>query len=453
MVTARTRVSIGCAVAAAWLVAAGCMRTGPYMAVTPVAGEPSIAAVDHRLLLIGDAGDPDPDGEPVLQALEQQVRLLPRRTTVVFLGDNVYETGMPEPTPLEGTVTEEVLDEALLNMFASRRDSERRVKTQVKAIDVRGARAIFVPGNHDWDQFGIGGWKRVRDLEAYVGQLAKAVSSRLEFLPSGGCPGPIPVDVGRHARLIVLDTQWWLEQGEKPSPENNPTGCAQTTEAGVTAALVAALQDAKRARREAVVVGHHPFRTRGPHGGYVHPRVHLFPLVMFGSYVPTFAHWIPIPGLGTLMGAGRAWFSPNPQDMSSSVNEHMRETLLHAMDDAAAGGAGPLLYASGHEHSLQVFGSERGPRYLLVSGMGSSGKALPVGYARDSLFAHADAASPGFAKVDFLRDGSVRLAIVEATSAAPDGVEVWSHVLEGPTPASQMADQGPKPRQRAAVGG
>ena len=66
---------------------------------------------------------------------------MPARTTVVYLGDNVYETGMPEPTPIEGTVTEEILDEALLNMFASRRDSERRVKAQVKAVDVRGARA------------------------------------------------------------------------------------------------------------------------------------------------------------------------------------------------------------------------------------------------------------------------------------------------------------------------
>src|SRR4030095_11878217 len=31
------------------------------------------ADVDYRLLLIGDAGDPNPDGEPVLQTLAQQV--------------------------------------------------------------------------------------------------------------------------------------------------------------------------------------------------------------------------------------------------------------------------------------------------------------------------------------------------------------------------------------------
>lgn len=423
--------------------AAACARTAPFVATTPVAGEPSAAAVDHRLLLIGDAGDPDPEGEPTLHALEKQVERLPERTTVVFLGDNVYETGMPEPTPLEGTVTEEILDEALLNLFASRRDSERRVKAQVKAVDVRGARAIFVPGNHDWDQFGVGGWRRVRDLEAYLDQLAKTVTSRLEMLPRGGCPGPVPVDVGRRARLVVLDTQWFLELGDKPTPERNPTGCAHTTEAAVTAALQDELRAARRAGRAAVVVGHHPLRSRGPHGGYVAPRVHLFPLVMFGSYVPVFAHWIPMPGLGTLMGATRAWLSPNPQDMSSSANTHMRRVLLDAMDAAAAAGAAPLLYASGHEHSLQVFTSERGPRYLAVSGLGSRAKALPVGWADDSLFADSDASRPGFMQVDFLRDGSVRLAVVQATAAVPDGLEVWSHLLDAGEPRRWMADRAP----------
>jgi hypothetical protein len=416
------------------LATGGCAQTRPFMVSPLTDGPPAEAAIDHRLLLVGDAGDPDPDGETTLHALRKQVERMPARTTVVFLGDNVYETGMPEPTPIEGTVTEEVLDEALLNLFASRRDSEQRVKTQVKAVDVRGARAIFIPGNHDWDQFGIGGWQRVRQLEDYVRQLAGIVEGRVTFLPGGGCPGPLTVDLGRHARLIVLDTQWFLERGSKPTPEHNPTGCAQTTEDAVLAALRETLREAAHAKRAAIVVGHHPLRSHGPHGGFVDLRVHLFPLVMFGTYIPTIAHWIPIPGIGTLMGEGRAWFSPNPQDMSSSVNEHMRAQLLLAMSEAAAEGAAPLVYAAGHEHSLQVFRSERGPRYLVVSGLGSHRKALPVGRDRTSLFAHSNADEPGFAQVDFLRDGRVRLAIVEAKPDAPDGVEVWANLLETASP-------------------
>jgi hypothetical protein len=283
----------------------------------------------------------------------------------------------------------------------------------------------------------------VRQLEEYLRQLAGVVVGRVTLLPGGGCPGPLTVDLGQHARLIVLDTQWFLELGQKPAPENNPTGCAQTTEEQVLAALRETVVESARAKRVAIVVGHHPLRSHGPHGGYVDVRVHLFPLVMFGSYVPTIAHWIPIPVLGTLMGEGRAWLSPNPQDMSSVPNERMRSKLLLAMGEAAAEGAAPLLYAAGHEHSLQVFRSARGPRYLVVSGLGSHRKALPVGRDGYSLFAHSNPDEPGFVQVDFLRDGRVRLAIVEATPQAPDGVEVWANLLD---------TTGPRDRKRHATG-
>jgi hypothetical protein len=38
-------------------------------------------------------------------------------------------------------------------------------------------------------------------------------------------------------------------------------------------------------------------------------------------------------------------------------------------------------------------------------------------------------ATPGFVTLDVLRDGRVRLAVVEATADAPDGREVWAHRL------------------------
>ena len=412
------------------VVAVGCGYRGPYMAPPLREAPPAASAVDHRLILIGDAGDPDPEGEPTLHALEKQVEKLPERTTVVFLGDNVYETGMPDPTPIEGTPVEEILDESLLNLYASRRDAERRVKAQVKGVDVRGARAIFVPGNHDWDQFGIGGWKRVRELERYVESLAKNTEVRLSLLPGGGCPGPITRDLGRRGSLIILDTQWFLEAGDKPRADNNPTGCAQATADDVLAALGAALREARREGRAAIVVAHHPLRSHGPHGGYVSPRVHVFPLVMFGSYVPKWSHWIPIPGLGSLFGMTRAWFSPNVQDMSSGVNESMRDSLFAAMGEPAVDGAAPLMYAAGHEHSLQVFRSRRGPRYLVVSGLGSASKATPVGHDGSSLFAHSDRERPGFMQLDFLRDGRVRLAVIQCAPGTPDGAEVWAQLLE-----------------------
>jgi hypothetical protein len=440
------------ALAIACIAMVGCAYYAPFIAEPADSKPPAAAAIDHRVILIGDAGDPDPDGEPTLHALEQEVKRMPARTTVVYLGDNVYETGMPEPTPIEGTVTEQVLDEALLNLYASRRDSERRLKAQVKAVDVRGAHGIFIPGNHDWDQFGIGGWKRIREQERYIGELSRLTTARIELLPTGGCPGPVTVDVGRHARLIILDTQWWLEQGAKPTPADNPTACPYVTEDAVLEALKAALRDAARADRAAIVAAHHPLESKGPHGGYVSPRVHLFPFVMFGSYVPTVVHWIPVPVLGTIMGEARAWFSPNPQDMSSAFYQHMRSRLVDAMEAVAEEGAAPLVYAAGHEHTLQVFEGERGPRYSVVSGLGSHEKALQVGKAWNSLFAHASPEAPGFMTLDVLRDGRVRLGVVEATRDAPDGREVWAHrLVEAPTRVRAPHD-GDDPVARAPSG-
>lgn len=74
--------------------------------------------------------------------------------------------------------------------------------------------------------------------------------------------------------------------------------------------------------------------------------------------------------------------------------------------------------------------SRRGPRYLVVSGLGSSAKATPGGHDGSSLFAHSDREQTGFVTVDFLRDGRVRLAVVERSPAMPDGVEVWAQQLE-----------------------
>src|SRR6185369_10985905 len=169
-----------------------------------------------------------------------------------------------------------------------------------------------------------------------------------------------------------------------------PTGCAQTTAEDAFAALTATLREAKRDGRAAIVAAHHPLGSHGPHGGYVSPRVHFFPLVMFGSYVPKWSHWIPLPGIGSLMGMSRSWFSPNNQDMSSGINEDMRDALWAAMGEPSVDGAAPLMYAAGHEHSLQVFRSRRGPRYLVVSGLGSADKSTPVGRDGSSLFADSD---------------------------------------------------------------
>ena len=136
---------------------------------------------------------------------------------------------------------------------------------------------------------------------------------------------------------------------------------------------------AAAADRRPIVVGHHPLASHGPHGDFVDPIVHVFPLTMAKAYLPTVVAWAPLPLIGSAMGWGRSHFSPSPQDFSGPGNAHFRTALTDAMARAGARGAPALVYAAGHDHSLQVFRSARGPRWTLVSGLGSS--ARPPGFA------------------------------------------------------------------------
>jgi hypothetical protein len=393
-----------------------------------------VGEIDHRLLLIGDAGAPDLEFEPALEGLRRHAAEIPERTTVAFLGDNVYETGMPDDSALDGTPVEEILDEVLLNLYESRQDAERRIDAQAAAAGNSGARVVFVPGNHDWDQFGVGGWERILQLEAYVKSLQAETATPIFLAPAGGCPGPVSIDLGSTGRLISIDTQWWLDTGSKPSPNDNPTQCRNVTEDAVLEALERQLSAAHAAGREVVIAAHHPVRTNGPHGGYAPLLTHVFPLRVLSTYVPTFLHWAPLPGVGSLVVAVRRYHSPSVQDLSSSKYQGMRRRMVQTLRRVAGQGRTPMLFAAGHDHSLQVFEeNSTGLRYSLVSGLGSSAKSSPVGHDRHTLFAHSSQQHPGFMKIDFLRGGAVRLAVVEWFAASKSAREVYSRYLISPS--------------------
>ena len=74
----------------------------------------------------------------------------------------------------------------------------------------------------------------------------------------------------------------------------------------------------------------------------------------------------------------------------------------------------------------QIFGSEGPTPYVLVSGLGSKGRASEVGSNSHTLFAHSDGNHPGFMQLDFLRDGQVRFAVIEYAGEKLPPQEVYS---------------------------
>jgi hypothetical protein len=336
-------------------------------------------APDVVLYLVGDAGRAVVASGPTLRSLSDAAGGDAGRSTVAFLGDNVYPAGLPSPGAKD------------------RAEMEARLLAQIDVARAAG-RGFLVPGNHDWAKWGEDGWNALLRQEAFVREHGGPTVS---FVPSGGCPGPVAIDVGATVRLIVLDTHWWLHRYARPEGSGSP--CAEKSEEEVVAALREALRLA--GDRRPVVLAHHPLESGGRSGSHFTWQDHLFPLTTLKSWL-----WLPLPVLGSLSVGGRIILA-SPQQMCSPEYRHLKEALARAFDPVP-----PFLWASGHDHNLQVIRgtATQGPRWNVVSGAGGGpGNVTPVREIDGTRFCRT---VPGYIRIAFDRSGRVRLTVV----AAPD---------------------------------
>jgi hypothetical protein len=329
---------------------------------------------DAALFLIGDAGAPRAPTEPLLDALAaeagERVRALgAERVAIVFLGDNIYPVGLRASDHPE------------------RAEDERRLDAQLAVIRSSGARGYVVPGNHDWDNGGADGWQAMKRETRFVAARGAAV------VPPSGCPGPASAPLGARLQLTFLDTQWWLH--EQARPRDASSGCAATSEAEIETALAAALRDA--GDRHAIVLAHHPLRSGGPHGGHFGWKEHVFPFRELNRSL-----WIPVPVLGSIRQFARV-LGASSEDVPSAAYRQMIDSIERGFALAP-----PLVYAAGHDHSLQVIEGGGAERFEIVSGAGSAPNltwAYPIEGTR---FA---AAASGYARLDAYASGAVELAV------------------------------------------
>ena len=223
-----------------------------------------------------------------------------------------------------------------------------------------------------------------------------------------GCPGPVTVDVGPSVRLVLLDTQWWLHEHEKPV---DPTS---TCPADSEEEVLGSLRDATRgaAGRHVFVAGDHPPASGGPHGGYFPLVDHLFPLRELRKWL-----WLPLPIVGSAYPLARQ-NGISTQDLSSRRYRHLRDSLASVFRDAP-----PLAFLAGHDHGLQVL-SGGAVRHVLVSGSGSYDHNNAVKRLDRTRYA---AARPGFMRVDILGDGRLRLRVllVDADGRTTEAFATW----------------------------
>ena len=78
-----------------------------------------------------------------------------------------------------------------------------------------------------------------------------------------------------------------------------------------------------------------------------------------------------------------------------------------ALEEAFPGNP-PLVFAAGHEHTLEVLRGDAAPN-LLVSGTGYYGHTSPTKWRPETLYQRA---ASGYMRLDFLRSGEVRLGVL-----------------------------------------
>ncbi len=360
---------------------------------------PEEAQITHRVILIGDAGEAEA-GDPVLAELRRvAAEFESARTTIVFLGDNIYPDGLPpEDHPLHEV-------------------AKSRLKEQIDAAIANGAETVFVPGNHDYGREGQAALVRQAD---YVSSLS---GGGAELLPRGACPGPIVRDLGARLRLVYLDSEWLVRRDRlHPCAGGDPDAGIDPAQ-DVYDALDAALVGAEG--RLVVIAAHHPLASYGMHGGFFPWQVHVFPLWnqpdLRGTPVP---YLLPLPVLPSLV---YVW--PRQAGLYSKDDLAHRnyrdfierfDAVLRRHPDVE------VIVASGHEHNLQILSHrvEGAPDVLqILSGSGTIYPPTPVGVAANTVMASPRS---GFVVLDVLKTDDPTTgsrAFLEAIEVGPSTVE------------------------------
>lgn len=323
------------------------------------------------MYLIGDAGNDSPEHPaPVLEYLKMKLATEPKTSSALFMGDNIYEYGMP---PAEDS--------------AKRKVAEYRIDSQLETLKDFKGRPIFMPGNHDWRGWGVKGLKRQEKyIQKYLnGNRGVEDKEKYEdyFLPKDGCAGPEVVELNDNVVVIVVDSQWWLTDWDKDSKINEGCEIKNREQFGFVFENVIR----KYRNKNVVIAMHHPPYTYGPHGGKYTAKQHLFPLTEMNPKL-----WIPLPVIGTLSAVFRGTIGSR-QDIANRHYKDLRKVIL-----AGAKKNGNFIFASGHEHTLQFI--ENDEQEFIVSGSGS--KNSPVGMGKGSQFATTDL---GFSTLSFYEGG------------------------------------------------
>ena len=325
-----------------------------------------IDSIQQRIFLVGDAGELRGEGQPVIDWLKRNVNWNDEKNVAIFLGDNIYPLGMP----LQGD--------------PSYVDAKKIIDYQLGLVKDKKAKAFFVPGNHDWGNGKLDGWQRVINQVDYINGLAQ---KNIQALPTGGCPGPVAVDLSEKVVVVFIDTQWFLYVHDKPGPGSNCTSRTMDEFATELKEIVAS-----HPNQLMIIASHHPLHTYGAHGGDFTLKDHIFPFTALNPNL-----YIPLPVIGSIYPIARGVFG-SLQDSRHPFYQQMANTIEQIVREHP----NPLPIG-GHDHNLQFILKDTVP--FIVSGSGININKFKRNPPKSLKFADAE---NGFVMLEIRKSGKVR---------------------------------------------
>lgn len=313
--------------------------------------------IAHTFFLVGDAGNADEEqAQQTLELLHQKLKKASKKSTLLFLGDNIYPKGFPSDKHPD--------DKAL---------AETKLTNQLKLTKGFKGKTIVIPGNHDW-------YSGIKGLERQADFVSKYLDDKKGFLPRKSCPIE-NVKIDSTTTLIAVDSEWFLEDwNDHPTINDN---CEIKTREAFFEELEGLLN--KNQEKTVVLAIHHPLLSNGTHGGQFSLEKQLFPL----------EQKIPLPIIGSFINLLRKTSGVNPQDIQNkqyTIYTKRIKTLLQKQKN--------VIVVSGHDHNLQYISKENIQQ--IISGAGSKSEAARAinpydfsyggnGYATLTMFKSGDA--------------------------------------------------------------
>ncbi|MDO6766916.1 MULTISPECIES: metallophosphoesterase [Cellulophaga] len=290
--------------------------------------KPTTKEISHTFYLMGDAGlSPIGGMNANLKALKKRLNIADKNSTAIFLGDNIYPAGLPDP----------------IDSTMAFRTAASHLNAQVATLENFKGSKFFIPGNHDWYTEGLKGLKREQKY------IQRALDSDEVYFPEDGCPIEI-IEINDDVVVIAIDTEWYLTDW------NKRPGINDKCEIKSRAKFLIELEDAIKDNRErtTIIAMHHPMFTYGEHGGHTSFKRQFYP-----SH-----NSIPLPILGSFANILRKTAGPSIEDVNNSLYRDLKNkvTTLAQYSDK-------VIFASGHEHTLQYIVEKSTPQ--IVSGSGS----------------------------------------------------------------------------------